>query len=109
MSQDRRYARGAEDMQEFIARVLEAQVRLYPEHAAMIQGFANVARSLAALGVRGAMEADDGWMRKVAERELERQRAGWRDRTAAYQDRQRRRVAGEDVPALKRGRKKGVR
>jgi hypothetical protein len=82
MSQDRRYARGAEDMQEFIARVLEAQARLYPEQASLFHGLANVARAFEPDGVRGAMAQDDTWMRKVA---------------------------GEDVPPLPRGPKRKAR
>lgn len=110
VSQDRRYARGAEDAQEFIARLLERMVAGAASGKAVdLPTTIHLIRSLPQETIRGAMEADDAWMRKVAERELERMRAGWRDRTAAYQERQRLRTAGEDVPPMRRGRKKGGR
>ena len=110
MSQDRRYARGAEDAQEFIARLLERAVAASTASSPVdLQTVVHLIRSISAETIRGAMEADDSWMRKVAEREVERVRAGWRERSTAYYNRQRRRAAGENVQAPPRGRKKGDR
>lgn len=101
---DRRYDRGAEDMREYVARLLE-------RHGGEVgtDGFgvvAAVVRALPPKDVRAAMEADSAYMRKVAEREVEHTRQGWRERQAAYQDRQRRLAAGEQLPPVQRGPKR---
>lgn len=106
MSQYRRYARGAEDMQEFIARALEHVADKDKPSAELLTGLAFHIRALTPEAIRRAMERDDVWMRKVAEREIEHIRAGYRARTAAYQDRQRRKAAGENVPPAPRGAKR---
>lgn len=102
MIQDKRYARGAEDMQEFIARWLEGGKDGSPASILLCIA-ADFIRHMDTANVRQKMELDDAWMRKVAERDVERVRAGWRERTARHNERQKRKAAGEDVPPVKRG------
>lgn len=102
MAQDKRYARGAEDMQEFIARWLEG-VKDGSPASILLCVAADFIRHMDPEDVRQKMKQDDAWMRKVAEREVERQRAASCERSKAYYRRQKRKATGEDVPPVKRG------
>jgi hypothetical protein len=81
---DRRYLRGAKDMREAVARVLKD----LDLHVA-----ARVARNLTPNAVQQAMSADPTWTARMAKEDVEHQRAGWRERTAAYQTRKKSRGA----------------
>lgn len=72
MNQDKRYARGAEDAQEFIARLLERAAKAPESERADLTTIAALIRSFTVESIRGAMEQDDAWMRVVAEHERER-------------------------------------
>lgn len=93
---DRRYDRGGEDMAEAVARLVERLSTAPP-------GLADVIRALVPSEVRAVLSADDAWMRGVADRDLERVRAGFRERTVRYQ----RRLRGEEPPAAALGPRPG--
>lgn len=84
MSQDMRYARGAEDAQECIAREIERAAENAPSYAEILTALAALARSFSPETIRKLMEADASWMRTVAGREVERVRAGWRARSKTH-------------------------
>lgn len=106
MSQDRRYARGAEDAQEFITRALEKAAFMVPSSATALRALAVLARSFTPEKIRAEMERDPAWLQTVAERETERIRAGWRQRSLPYYERQRRHVTGDDLPTSRRNPKR---
>jgi hypothetical protein len=73
---DRRYLRGAKDMREAVARLLEGLS--LPASAACV-------RALLPEDMHDAMASDPAWTRRMREEDVEHQRAGWRERTAKYQ------------------------
>jgi hypothetical protein len=81
---DRRYLRGAKDMREFIARILEG---------VDLHSGARLVRDTDLAVVREAMAQDPAWTRRMLEEDVEHQRAGWRQRTTAYQARNKSRGA----------------
>lgn len=81
---DRRYLRGAKDMREAVARFLED---------VGLGASAQVVRAMEIEPIREAMSKDNKWTRQMLEEDAEHQRAGWRERTAAYQARKKSRGA----------------
>jgi uncharacterized membrane protein len=73
---DRRYLRGAKDMRETIARLVER---------AGLADAAALVRRLAPEVARDVLSSDPTWTRRMLEEDLEHKRQGWRERTAKYQ------------------------
>jgi hypothetical protein len=73
---DRRYLRGAQEMREFIARLLERQGR---------GGDAEFIRWLDPTNARTALGKDPNWTRRMREEDAAHERAGWRERSAKHQ------------------------
>ena len=73
---DRRYLRGAQEMQEAVRRFLQER-----RHAVLAQDVADFDPE----AVRRALAKDPDWTRRMREADLEHQRAGWRERTAKHQ------------------------
>jgi hypothetical protein len=81
---DRRYLRGAQEMREAVRRILEARgLHFTSDDAAALDPEA----------VHLALAKDPDWTRRMLEEDLKHQRAGWRERTAAYQARKKSRGA----------------
>jgi hypothetical protein len=73
---DRRYLRGAKDMREAVARILEECGRPLD---------ADDVRDLDPEAVRATLANDPAWTRRMLQEDVEHQRAGWRERTAKHQ------------------------
>lgn len=72
---DRRYLRGAKEMREAVARFLDDFG---------LGASAQVVRAMEIEPIREAMSKDEKWTRQMLEEDVEHQRAGWRERTAAH-------------------------